>query len=321
MSKKKYKKNRDGLIVIGENGQEYYATDTTLARSEIFAHYNDKFFNKFLNKFEFEGINYQQINYIMRKFWGIGTTCATIRKGWNLIEEQMKPEDKIVFTPYTPSGKYGIYDFFNKLHLVNSKGVVFIDSSKEYTLDEDAVIGFIQRNKKGVFSSIKAKLAQLVDIEMTIRTNMKSQKYPIVVGVEPEDEANISHIMDMFEEDEPIIFAKFAALKNAKALVSGAPYILDKLYMLKQSVENEILTILGINNLGVLNKKEHLTAGEVDINNEEIGNSSDEFLTCLEEFFDRIKKTLGYDIKVRLKNTDIYQEDEIEVNKEEEENE
>lgn len=298
--KKTIKRNRDGMIT----------STTQEVRQEILQHYKDKFFNKFLNKFEFTGLSYQQIAYIMRKFYdeAAGTICAFKNPVYTNL---LRADEQIIFAPWTLNGLINYYNFPTALLVINTRGIKYFPT-KPLKIDKEAVIGYIQRNKKGVYSTIKAKVNQLVDVEMTIRTNLKTQKFPWIISVSPENETEYNNLIANLNEDEPNLILNIQDSKNAKALVSGAPYTLDKLYQLKQAIESEILTLLGIDNLGVLEKKEHLTTGEIEQNNDSINNSSDEFLSCLEEFFNRIEKTLGYKISVKLKDVAIDNE-EIEV--------
>lgn len=294
-------KNKDGMIVIDENGNQIQVSQNLVTRKKILFHYNEKFFNKFFNKYapRIKGLSYQQINFILRKFWSEGTIGCFLRSDWKVIKDNTfyknHPEEEIVFAPWVMYDRYNIYDYPIALTFINTRAVSFIPTTS-FTIDENAVIGYIQRNKKSVFSSIEVKIAQLVDIEMTIRTNLKTQKYPWVIGVSPEDKEKLKNLFSQMEEDNPYIVAGFDDLKNSKAIVSGAPYTLDKLYQLKQAIENEILTILGVNNIGMLEKKEHAIVDEVNANNQEIRESGEQFDDCLKEFFDRIKKVLNKDV-------------------------
>ena len=317
-------KNKDGLIVVDENGNQFYVSENLVTRKKILFHYTEKFFNKFFNKYapRIKGLSYQQVNFILRKFYAQGTIGCFLRSDWNVIKDdpyyKNHPEEEIVFAPWVMFDKYNIYDFPIQLTFINTRAVNFIPTSA-FTIDEDAVIGYIQRNKKSVFSSIEVKIAQLVDIEMTIRTNLKTQKYPWIIGVSPEDKEKLKNIFGQLEEDNPYIVAGFDDLKNSKAIVSGAPYTLDKLYQLKQAIENEILTILGVNNIGMLEKKEHAIVDEVNANNQEIKESGDQFDDMLKEFFDRIKQVLNKDIYLEEEKEEIAQEEAEEQVQEEEE--
>lgn len=299
--KKVIEKNHDGLIDV--NGEIVSKKGSQFTRRKIRFYYIEKFFNKFLSKYTFKGLSYQQVAYMMRKFWdaNYGTIGCFMRTDWDVIKDdpyfKKHPEEQIVFAPWVMNDRYNIYDFPTKLTFINTRAVAFIPYTP-FTIDEDAVIGYIQRNKKGVFSSIELKVEQLVDIELTIRTNLKTQKMPWLIGVSPENESKMKKFSTNLNADEPELFYDIEDIKNAKALVSGAPYTLDKLYNLKQAVENEILTLLGVNNVGSLEKKEHLVTNEVDANNQDIKQSGNQYLECMKEFFARIKDVLGYEISV-----------------------
>ena len=294
-------KNKDGMIVIDEKGNQIVVSTNLVTRNKILFHYKEKFFNKFFNKYapRIKGLTYQQINYMLRKFYADGTVGCFLREDWKFISKdsyyQKHPEEELVLAPWTLFDKINIYDYPNKCTFVNTKAVSFIPTSA-FTIDEDAVIGYIQRNKKSVLSSIEVKIGQLVDIEMTIRTNLKTQKYPWMIGVSPEDKEKLKNIFNQLDEDNPYLVVGFDDLKNTKAVVSGAPYTLDKLYQLKQAIENEILTILGVNNIGILEKKEHAIEDEVNANNQEIRESGAQYDDCLKEFFARIKDVLGKEV-------------------------
>lgn len=307
MPKKVKVTNRDGLII--EDNLEISLG--SVSRMALKQHYLEKFFNKFLNKFEFTGLSYQQIAFIMRQFWSYGTIGCFIREDWNVIKESPTTDeyDKIVFAPWVMSGKYNIYNFPTEVRFINTRAVAFIPTHA-FGLDESACIGYIMRNKKGVITLIEAKLNQLVDIEMVFQVCLQGQKMPWFIACSPEDEAKMKQLFKRIARDENVLFGGFDDLKNVKALVSGAPYILDKLYQNKQAIENEILTLLGINNIGTLQKKEHLTTGEVEENDQQIQSSSDEFLSNLQEFFGRIKDVLDYDIQVKLKDEFLVDEEE-----------
>lgn len=289
MSKKKIAK-RTGFIVNTSHE----------LRQKIKFYYEEKFYNKFLNKFNFKGtLDYQQINYIMRQFWSASRGSVAVFK--RKVFDESKPWEQLVFAPWVVGGKFNCYDFPITLRFVNTRAVSFIPDT-EFTIDVDAVIGYIQRNKKGVYSSIAPMIDKLVDFEMTIRTNLKAQKTPWLLGVSPENETKMQTLWENIESDEPKLFVSIEDLKDAKALVSGANYNIDKLEQQRQQVENEILTRLGIDNMGIMEKKEHFTVDEVNSNQEQIESSSDEYLDCLKEFFSRIENVLGYKIEVELRN-------------------
>lgn len=286
--------------------------ETSKIRALFEFYYNQKFFNAWMNKLEFSGLNYQQKEFIMKKYWCDGTIACLQPIG---IPSELLPqmgEDQIIFTPWTTNGVYNIYDYPTKALAINTRGVSFIPNYA-LELDKEIVVGYCQRNKKSVYSSIECKIKELVDIEMTLRINMKSQKFPFVFATTPENKQAIEDLVDGIESDDPILLTTLEEVEKAKALNSGATYIIDKLEMQRQKIEDDINTILGLSNVGIMEKKEHLLTGEIEANNESIDNSNDDFLACIKEFFERVKTAFGYNISVKLAHQKEEKEEPMEV--------
>lgn len=264
-------------------------------------HYNQIFFNKWMNKFEIGNLNYQQIEYIMKKFWKDGTIACSRPVGIPNNLGIDLGEDAVIFTPYAPQNVFNIYDYPTQAMPINTRGVKFI-SQKALDIDKEIVIGFCQKNHKSIYSLIECKLKELVDLEMTIRMNIKTQKIPFVAVTSPENKEAMEDLMEGIENDEPIIFTTLEESEKAKALVSGVPYTIDKLEQMRQKVEDDINTILGCSNVGIAEKKEHLIVDEVQANDQAIQSSNDDFLDMVQEFFDRIEKVFGYKVTISLKH-------------------
>ena len=189
-----------------------------------------------MNNYVFEGdIDYQQVDFILRKFWENGSIA-----GFKLpMSEGSKdhPQGLAVFTPFAPNG-WNIYDWPISVNLINTRGVRFIPTGVQQ-VDKDVVIGYIQRNKKGVGFFVDSIVQDIVVIDMVIRINLNAHKMPYLVVVDPLSEKKMKALYDKIKDDDPELFISSDEANNFKALVSGAPFILDKLYNLKQAKENE----------------------------------------------------------------------------------
>ena len=119
------------------------------------------------------------------------------------------------------------------------------------------------------------------------------------------------------ENDEPYLFAPFNEVDKVKGITSGAPYVVDKFEQDRQKIENDILTMLGVNNVGIGEKKEHLIVDEVNANNEDIEQQSISFKSEIEDFFERIYKAFNYKVYVVDMN-ELFKEAEDEVDEKEE---
>ena len=294
-------------------------------RSKIKFYYIEKFFNKWMNKFDFVGLNYQQKHYIMKKFWSVGSVaCSSIKTAdkelAGLIDDGLvdMKENSLIFTPWTFANRYNIYDFPTHVNLVNVRGVKFI-TTKQLELDKEVVIIYAQKNHKSVYSSIEAKIEELIDIEMKKRVARKAQSQPWMFAFSPEDFAQAKILQEQMESDEPYMFVPFKDVDRAKSLTSGAPYIVDKIEQDRQKVENDVLTMLGVNNVGIGEKKEHLVVDEVNANNEDIEQQSSSFEYEISDGFDRVNNIFNKDIEVIDVNQE-FKEAEDEVDKKEDMN-
>ena len=312
MSKKKAVKRRE---YEASNGIVYSVSQKV--RDRILFYYRDKFFNKFLNKFDFGNLDYQQKHYLLKKFWSknCGKLAFFIIKGTK--DGKQYPNGMLGICPYTFAGVYNMFDFQTKCMLIDTHATGVIPTT-EQEVDKDVVLGWITRNQKGVEALIETKLEEVVDIEMTIPCNLRAHKMPWVFGVTPENKTKIDKLIQSIDDDDPYLTMSLEDVKNMQVFNTGAPFIIDKLEVKRQQVEDEINTILGFNSVGIMEKKEHLTTGEVDMNAEASNASNDIYMDCLTELNERIKKVLNYDMQPML-NKPIEEYTEIEEKDEEEE--
>lgn len=269
--------------------------------------YINKYFNLYMNRYKFSGdIDYQQIDFILRKFWRDGAVAmfplrAEKGKG-EVVRSEQHPNGEAVFTPFAPNG-WNIYDWPVSVNLINTKGVPFIPVG-EQVVDEDVVIGYIQRNKKGVAEFVENIVDDIVTAEMVIYINLNSHKMPWLIAVDPESEKKMKDLYNKLKNDEPELFIASDEAKNFKALTSGATYIIDKLYNYKMARENELREFFGQNNVGVGEKKEHLISDEVQANDQLVATSEGCLIDPLKEFFERGRKTFGFDIDVEIREVE-----------------
>lgn len=269
-------------------------------RTSIFTFYANKYYNIFMNRFKFPTLDYQQIHFMLKRFWETGKISAFLLK--ETIGSDEAPNGILVFTDFAPT-EYNIYDFPTKVTLINKRGVKWIPSTLQ-EVDKDVVLGYIQKNEKGISQFVFSLIDKIVECEMSIYQNLKAIKTPLLIACSPEDEEVIRQIVDDMDETRPFIIIPSEYAERIKAFNSGAVYNIDKLYNYKCALENEIREYLGLDNLGFAEKKEHLLNEEIAQNDQVTKTSGNTFLDSLLEFGERIEDVFGYSFPVELAEDD-----------------
>lgn len=303
-----------------------------MERGLAYQFYLQKYYNLFMGAYKLKGktqqITQAQQEYIFKKFWCEGKISAFVVAGTKLevgeapSDTNQYPNGLLAFVPFAPF-MFDIYDYPVQVNLIQVRGATFIPT-KPLVVNKDVVIGYIQRSHKSVLSVVDFYLQKIVDVEMVIKVQLQAHKVPWLVATTPENEQKMKTLLTRILSDEFALYLSQSEIEALKTLQGGNQYIIDKLFQYKQALENELLTYLGIDNLGLIEKKEHMITDEVNSNNDLINDHSDNFLSCLKEFFGRIKEVFGIDIEVEAtsspvsaKNEQVDEESEEEDNVEE----
>ena len=284
------------------NSLANWKTNGCWQRGLAYDFYIQKYFNLFMGAYKFNGITLEQQHYILKKLFFDGKISAFIVEGTRLPEgvapstTQEYPNGMIAFVPFAPF-EFNIMDFPVKVNLIQVRGAQFIPATPQI-VDRDVCICYIQRNKKPISQVVDFFVQKIVDVEMTIKNNLKALKTPFFIATTPENEDKMKRLWEKIDSDEGVLYLSPNEIEAIKVLATGTQYNVDKLFNYKQALENELLTYLGIDNLGILEKKEHMITDEVNSNNDLINDHSDNFLSVLKDWCERIKNVLGYDISV-----------------------
>lgn len=109
---------------------------------------------------------------------------------------------------------------------------------------------------------IKMFAKRLYNLDRIIDVNANAQKTPVLIQGTEQQRLTLKNLYKEFDGNSPFMFGdKNLDLNSLKCLQTGAPYVCDKLYNLKQMYWNEALTYLGINNSGA-QKRERMLAIE-----------------------------------------------------------
>lgn len=107
---------------------------------------------------------------------------------------------------------------------------------------------------------VKMFARRLYNLDRIIDVNANAQKTPVLIQGTEQQRLTLKNLYNEFDGNSPFIFGdKNLDLNSLKCLQTGAPYVCDKLYNLKQMYWNEALTYLGINNTGAHKRERMLT--------------------------------------------------------------
>lgn len=277
------------------------------ARNDLLYHYDEKYFNLWLNAWKWNGINREQREFIMRKFWECGAVASfPIIKPSKTFMRGLAPQEEdnglLGFSTFAPVG-YNMFNFPTAVTLINERAVPYIPKGIK-TCNKDVVLGYAQHSRQPLRNIIHNQIERIVDVEMTIRTNLIAHKMPFVIKVGNQSLDKSQFLMDNILDDNPAFFVDVKDLSAIDSIVTGTPYIIDKLQNYKMALENELLTFLGIDNLSI-EKKERLITDEANSNNDLINDFSDAIGSNLKEFCDLTNKTFGFNISVEPTSSPI----------------
>ena len=147
--------------------------------------------------------------------------------------------------------KFNYLDFPDTITLVNKRGVSEqIIPTGEQIVNKDVAIVYCLPNHKPIEYVVNFYVDRIAQAEVLINNNLKLQNMPFVIGVTEDDKEEFEDIITRILNNELIVFTSVGDLNKLQTLTTNSPYIVDKLKSYEVSLENELLTILGIQNSG-----------------------------------------------------------------------
>lgn len=262
-----------------------YGIDPAALYLKIKNNYQNKYYNIFMGSKKWKNLTKEEENYVMRKFWSEGTVAAFVIPNAKMLG----------YTTYSIID-WTMYDSPSHVNLLNPRNVSFIPNTP-MEVNKDVVLGYYQRNQKPVRFVVDYYVDRIAQVEMVINTNLQLQKIPYLIGVSEGDITKANDIVQKILNNEIVVFADFEDLERIQALVNQSPYIIDKLYGYKNSLEGELLNYLGIDSSNVDVDKQ-MSVDEVNANNSFINTNANTYLDELKRFCKDIKDYLGYEVDV-----------------------
>ena len=211
-----------------------------------------------------------------------------------------------ILTSVSPTGELNIYDMPTMVTCNSSKHFHIqryvytgIENGKK---DECAVLIKNNPEMSSTANLVKLFCLRLYEVDRTIDVNLKQQKTPCLVLSDDKQRLTMLNLYKEYDGNQPFIFGDKNLLgdqNSIRTLSTNAPFLLDKLVEFKQSLWNELLTVLGINNINY-EKRERLITAEANANNHFTNLNLYGELKCREKACEQINKYFGLNISVEL---------------------
>ena len=166
----------------------------------------------------------------------------------------------------------------------------------------DGVLIYNNYTKTGLMPIIMNYVDRLTEIETTINTNIYLQKAPYILIGDKKTEKSIREVTKQITSNEPVIIVKANLIEGLQNISLNTNFVAPDLYELKQKIENEFLTFIGLNNNCEANKKERLLVDEINVNNDYINRNVDILYNSREFACRKINERFGVNWKITRQN-------------------
>ena len=167
--------------------------------------------------------------------------------------------------------------------------------------NKDSVLIYNNYLHTPTMQTISLYAERLTAIERAIDVNVNAQKTPIAILTDEKQKRTLEEIYRKYEGNAPVIIgAKNLDLNSVKAMTTGAPYVADKLNILKRQIWNEALTFFGIENANT-EKRERLVSDEITSNLGGVQAQRYVMLNAREQAADKINRMFGTNINVKFR--------------------
>ena len=175
------------------------------------------------------------------------------------------------------------------------------DYQKELT-NKDSVLVYNNYLHTNTLTTIILYARRLADIERSIEVNIRAQKTPVLVTCEEAQQLTMKNAYKDYDGNMPVIFANTGIVdpRSIQSIQTQAPFVADKLMIIKRQIWNEMLTFFGVEN-GNSEKKERLITDEVMSNLGSVQAQRYIMLNSRRKAADQINKMFGTNIEVNFR--------------------
>ena len=280
-----------------------------ITRAELEQYYLTKFKNIFMTKYNISGLSRFENDFIFNRLFEAGKIASF----------QDNEQVLVMVGDFAPiKYDYLMQPLVCKAIPINYSSAFPLD--RELIRDNSIALCYISRDKrKSIRQFLTPIIKNIVDVDMTIRKNLRDCKIGVVFTTTLENQNAIKSFYNkLVNDDDGELDIAASEVNSIVPIVANSQYLGQDLTELREYYINEALTIIGVDNL-TINKKERLNLDETNANNDIINLNGDMVKDALEIWIDDTNRLFGANWSLEVKEPKVtsLQEDDIE---EEEEN-
>lgn len=164
----------------------------------------------------------------------------------------------------------------------------------------------LQYDYAGVFPLVNRYAAMLALCDNSIAVNLRNSKVSFIGFVSGKQQAaTMQKMYDSIDKGIPAVYVKKDDLTSDDIYYNHVKetYIANDVQLLKQSIKNDFLTEVGLNNANT-DKRERLIVDEVNANNDEVKANVQHWLDTMREGIRRANALFGLNLGVELRKFD-----------------
>ena len=209
--------------------------------------------------------------------------------------------------PCAVSGQFNVYN-------VPIRRMAYANNGYNRELNaDDSVIIYNNYLRQPTAGYVEYFARRLWNLDRAIDVNANAQKTPILLTCDETQRLTVLNLFKEYDGNAPVIMGtKGLDTKGIGVLKTDAPYVADRLHVLKQLIWSDALTFLGISNVPAV-KKERLITDEVIGNEGAIAASRNSRLAAREQACDEINRMFGLSISCKFKTEKLEEPEVLEL--------
>ena len=256
--------------------------------------------------------------WLIKKIFGVYKLLNT-SDGWDIdyIKERLFLEGKFCITDTALGvlplrcGVAGLNVFEHPTKCVIANPVL---GNLERTIGIDCALVKLQYNYKGIGDMLRRYATMLALCDAAVSVNLMNTKVSVIFGAETKAEAeSFKVIVDEVTAGNPAVFTSTNIVTKLKDRVVFADtknqFIAQDVQNLKQSIINDFLSEVGINNANT-EKRERLVTNEVGSNRQEVRSGAEHWLETINEGLAEANKLYNLNLKMILADWNEVRNDE-----------